>query len=221
MRCPLPCPPRPMKPMLTRSLAGVLPPAPSAEPATTYGKATVDAAAFRNSLRDCVAGVPPALRRRDAFDTALRVVLIGSTIVNSILFNLMNPLGNQRRYCSPRRAGRKSQIASTKSETNSKSKIPMAQTPAQVGTLYVIASAAKQSTMHRIEIASSLRSSQGHILGFEYWCLFRTSNFVGGSGKRSLGPQSRFIAIGNPLRSLPMVPRIRQTIGKGFGSPSA
>jgi len=32
----------------------------------------------------------------------------------------------------------------------------------------------------------------------------------GGSGKRSLGSQSRRIAIGNPLRSLPMVPRIRQ-----------
>jgi hypothetical protein len=41
-----------------------------------YGMATVDAAAFRNFLRDdCVAGVPPAIRRRDAFDTSLRVVL--------------------------------------------------------------------------------------------------------------------------------------------------
>jgi hypothetical protein len=80
-----------MKPMFTRSLADVLPPVPRAELAITYGKATVGTAALRNSLRDCVAGVPPALRRRDAFDTALRVALIGSTIVNSILLNMMNP----------------------------------------------------------------------------------------------------------------------------------
>jgi hypothetical protein len=60
-----------MKPMFTRSLGGTVPPAPRAEPAITYGMATAEAAAHRNSLR---------------------VALIRSTIVNSIVLNLIVPV---------------------------------------------------------------------------------------------------------------------------------
>ncbi len=80
--------------MRIRSLGGVPRPAPRAALVIAYGKATVEAAAFRNSRRDaCVAGVPPAIRRRDTFDTSLRVVLIRSTIVNSGILNVTVPAG--------------------------------------------------------------------------------------------------------------------------------